>query len=267
MVKKLLKYELLHYIRALLPFELIVLVVAFFSRIIQIFDNGSQTYDIVFYSSVVMFVISILLCLVMCFVTAITRYYKNFFTAEGYLTMTLPVTGNQHILSKWITAFLSVFASMIVVLFSVCVCTFGEPLFEILKAIGYLYKRCYQYTGFTTIFLTIEGILTACIAVFYMLMLFYSCITIGQLAKKNRILASFGVYFGYYLLTQILGTIFLILMTTTNVFNNLFNWIGTLNGDTVWHLIFGGVSLVSLILSSVLYFVCKNIIYKHLNLE
>ncbi len=267
MVKKLFKYEFIHYMRALLPFELILLIVASFSRIIQIFDDGSQTYNIIFGSSTVMYGIAIVLCLVMCFVSAITRYYKNLFTAEGYLTMTLPVTENQHLFVKWITAFLTVVISFVIIMISACIMLLGEPLVEVFKAITYLFKDFYEMSAIHTVSITIEVIVGIFLAILYVLMLFYTCITIGQLAKKNRILASFGVYFGYYVLTQIFGTIVLVLMMTTNLVERIGNLFMEFNVAETFHIIFGFLAIFIILLTCVFIIICKKIIRKRLNLE
>ncbi len=267
MVKKLFKYEFIHYLKSLLPFGSILLVIALFSRIIQFFDNGSKAYNIIFISSVVMYVIGIILCLIMCFVTAITRYYKNLFTAEGYLTMTLPVTENQHIFTKLITAFSSVLITFVNILLSFCIITLGEPLVEVYKAAAYLMKWCYEHNATDTILITFELIIYVCLAVLYMLMLFYSCITIGQLAKKNRILAAFGVYFGYYVLTQILGTVFMILIVTTDLMEYISNLFSDITEIQVMEYAFGGASVFSIILTCIFYVVCQKIIRYRLNLE
>ena len=38
------------------------------------------------------------------------------------------------------------------------------------------------------------------------ILIFYFCMSFGQLARKNRILAAFATHFGLYLLVQLLGT-------------------------------------------------------------
>ena len=40
-------------------------------------------------------------------ILVVIRYYRNFFTDEGYLTFTLPVKRNQLLLSKFITSIIA----------------------------------------------------------------------------------------------------------------------------------------------------------------
>ena len=47
------------------------------------------------------------------------------------------------------------------------------------------------------------------LAIYFYLMC-CACISVGQTAKKNRILKAFGAYFVWYLITQVVGTVAII---------------------------------------------------------
>ena len=113
MVKKLFKYEFMYYLKALLPYQIIIPITALVNRIIQLFETKTDIYNIIFGSSVFMFIASVIVSMVMAFVLAISRFYKNLFTSEGYLTLTLPVTATNHIFVKLTTAVTFVFATII----------------------------------------------------------------------------------------------------------------------------------------------------------
>ena len=100
MVKKLIKHEFIAYSRSLLPIELALIGIAIVLRFIQFFENQTTGYSILFGSAIFAFCAAIVVCLVMTFIVAIQRYYKNLFKSEGYLTLTLPVTHSQHIFTK-----------------------------------------------------------------------------------------------------------------------------------------------------------------------
>ncbi len=93
MVRKLIKYDFSSYLKLLLPVQLILLGIAALNRIIQLFEDGSSTvYNIVFGSSVFLYVVSIIIAIVLTFVVSIVRFYQGMYSNEGYLSHTLPVT-------------------------------------------------------------------------------------------------------------------------------------------------------------------------------
>ena len=216
MVKKLMKYDFLAYLRSLIPMDLVLLGIAILTRLEQFFENQSTSYRIMIISSVVALVIASIVALVMTAVLCISRFYRNLFSAEGYLSLTLPVTHSQHILSKTISSILISIVTCLSVLISWSVASAGELFAEICKAGSYLFSLAFSRFGTGHVILwVLEAVLLfiAVTAAFYLMM--YACLTIGQLAKKNRILAAVGVFFGYYIFNQILGTVMIIVWVSS----------------------------------------------------
>ena len=101
------------------------------------------------------------------------------------------------------------------------------------------------------------------------MLLFYTCIAVGQLAKKNRVLLAFGVFFGYYFACQILGTIAIIILTTYGRqlgIYKLLSWIAN-NSPATDHLVAAGLIVFNLILGTIYYLITQHIMKKKLNLE
>lgn len=269
MVKKLFKYEILHYMNALAPFELLIPVVALLTRIVQFFETNTTPYDIVFASSIFIYIIALIAGIVMTVVTVITRFYKNLFTAEGYLTMTLPASENQHLLTKLTTAVLATLTTLVNILISIAIVTSGEVLCEILKSIGYLWKRCMESTGAAFIVIVVEAIILFLLALCCTYLLYYTCITLGQTARKNRILAAFGVYFGYYVVCQILGTIAIAIISLypDNALQLALGVLDSMSEAQGLIFIFLIGIVVYLLLGVVYYFISRTILRKKLNLE
>ena len=213
MVKNLFKHEIYAYLRVILPMHMILLGVAIIGRFIQLFDNNSTAYNIVFWSSGVAFCIGVVACIMLTLVFGIRRFYTNLFSNEGYLSFTLPVTTPQHIWVKNIVAIISQFSSLIMVLISCCVISLGDVCVEVFKAAGYLIKEFYQEFNYHTILYIIELVLALIISASAVYMLFYACIALGQRAKKNRVAAAVGIFFIYYLIMQVLATIFIIVVS------------------------------------------------------
>lgn len=222
MVKKLFKHEIAYYLRSMLPVYGILLAIAGFSRFIQFFETDNTVYNTVNIIAILTYVVAIIAVLAMTMVFTITRYYRNLFTSEGYLSFTLPVTSTQHIFTKLSTAVLFHVLSLVVILLSVCIITAGDVLVEVVKAVAYIVDLVPERLAFTfkettaaqwqvNIWLfVIEFILLFIAAIIHQMLLYYGCITVGQTFSKNRILAAVGVYFGYYMITQAIGTVFII---------------------------------------------------------
>lgn len=270
MVKKLLKHELLSYLRILIPVECVVLALAVFTRILQFFESDSVIFDLIMGFGTFLFILSLFAGSVACFWVAITRFYKNLFTGEGYLSFTLPVTPAQHLFVKLGAALVMDVAVFVLALLSVVIATSGDLLTELLKAADYLLDQLFTVVSATHMILyVVEVLLLLLIARLYQYMLIYTCICIGQTFRKNRVLGAFGVYFGYTVVTQIFGTILSVIITileSTGVLENMSVFIEQ-HIYGFLHTVFIGSGVLNLLLSAVLFFICHFIMRKKLNLE
>ena len=217
MVKKLFKHEFLAHLRIMGVVYVILLTIAGAGRLIQCFEQDNIPYKIVSSASILTYCVSVMGAFAFTFVLAIVRFYKNLFTAEGYLSFTLPVTPTQHILVKSVTAVAMANVSMLAVLLSVCIVTAGEVLVEVWKAFAYLLRKVTEVIGGHTALFSLELLLWLLIASFSGLLLYYTCIAVGQMFKKNRILSAVGVYFIYYIFTQIISTIFVVVFSAVSL--------------------------------------------------
>ena len=269
MVKKLLKYEFISYLRTLMPMYVIMLAIGLLNRFIQLFENDHFSYNIVFTSSLVALIISAVVCLLMTVVMGVIRFYKNLYTAEGYLSFTLPVTAGQHIFSKLMMLVTFTCISLLAIFAACSFAMMGEFFAEVFKAIGYLLNRfCREYSTHS-IFYILEVILLFFAAIIYLYLVYYGCITIGQTAKKNRILMAFGVYFIYYLITQVLGTIMVIVgmfFGEIGILEKLGTFI-TRHPLTSAHFFLIGEAVLLAGLSAAYYFIIRYFMNNKLNLE
>ena len=105
------------------------------------------------------------------------------------------------------------------------------------------------------------------------LMLYYVFISIGQLFKKNRILAAVGAYFVYYVATQILSSILLVIIAVLGelgALDKFLNWLGDfmlVHPYIFIHSCVGIIALLTAVFIFVEFIVVKRIITKRLNLE
>ncbi len=269
MVKKLYKHEFLAWLRVLPLIYGITLVIAAMLRIVVAFENDSMYYDLVFVSAVVMFVIALIVTIAAPTVFSIQRFYKNLFAGEGYLSHTLPVTPANHLWVKALTAVSFDIASVLVCLLAGMIATAGEVFAEICKAATYLLDAIPQeFTGHFAGWAA-EYTLLLVVAMFNSHFLFYLCICIGQLFRKNRVLAAVGVYFGFYIAYQILSTammVVFVIMGEAGVWDGVLELIARHPKASI-HIFLSCFTLMMSLLTLVYYWICHHIIRKRLNLE
>jgi hypothetical protein len=283
MVGKLIKYEFKAYWRYVLPMLIIVASAGVLTRFVQIFEPHVDSVLFPFYcavewSSALALLACIVIFFLMVMVLSVVRFYKNLFSVEGYLTFTLPVSTTAHIFVKLLVSVVIMLLAVAVSGFSLTVATFGEMLFEILKAGIYMLKEAWRELGFHVVLFAFEYLLLLFSGYVSNLLIYYSCISIGQMAKKNRILAAFGVYFLYYILSQILATLLYFVGMVLLIFfgNIIFAALDSFDiltyllenyAEWLYHIFFLGSALFSAVMSVVLFFVNRKIIKSKLNLE
>ena len=269
MVKKLFKHEYRAWLRLLPLIYGITLIISAMLRLLTVFENDSVYYDIVLFSGIFMYVVAMLVTLATPTVFGILRFYKNLFTGEGYLSHTLPVTPAAHIWVKLLTALSFDLASGLVILLSGMIATSGELFSEICKAISYLVNNIPldiipHLSGWLA-----EGILLIFLSSLNIHLLYSLCICLGQMARKNRVLAAVGVYVGFYMVSQVLSTVITVVITVlgeAGALDKLLAWIEA-DPTTFIHLLLVGLCLLAALLDVVYYLICHRIICKKLNLE
>ena len=131
-------------------------------------------------------------------VLLLVRFYKNKFTDEGYLTFTLPVTSHEIVLSSVVNMILWSLISVLVLGVSggliFWIADFGVIPEEIKEIFALVFEDVGAifpdgYWVLTAIATVVSGIGSIIIPI--------TCLTLGAtLAKKHKILAAFGVYYG-----------------------------------------------------------------------
>lgn len=270
MVKKLFKHEMQYYIRSLLPVFIVLGGVALIGRFIAFFEAETTAYTILRVSSVTMLIISSIAAIGMSLLFCIIRFYKNLFTGEGYLTMTLPVTSRAHILVKLAAALIANLAAVLAVIVAVCIFTLGDWLIELIKAGVYIWKDVAANFDGHFGWYVLEAVPMLLMAICMQLMLYYMCICVGQLARKNRVIAAVGVYFGLYVITQIISTILVVIVSISNIAERIGEFLEGLTKQemlSLGHWMIWGMFAFFGLMAVVYYAVSKHIMTKRLNLE
>ena len=269
MVKTLLKHEFMGLGRFLTPMYIILVALAVITRVIAFFETDGLIYDIVLGSSIAVLLIAMMVALIYTIVCCVIRFYKNLFSKEGYLTFTLPVSATGHLLTKLFTAVVYYLATCTLIFVCFCIAASGDLLIEIIKAAGYILGKAAHTLGANLGLYFAELALYMLVAICSGMLLFYACMCIGQLARKNRILLALGIYFGYYYIIQIIVTIFIMYLASienTPAFLNILDWVA-LNPIVAIHSWILGLTAVNVVMGGVYYLIAHTIIKKKLNLE
>lgn len=255
MVKKLFKYEFAAFSRVLIPVYIAMGGIAVLSRILQFFKDTTASAAMLVGSSVAMYVIAVITAFGFSNVFAVVRFHKNMFSGEGYLTLTLPATAAEHIWAKLLSAMLFNLLSVVAFVVSLCIITAGDLCTEMFKAIIYEIKQYASLEYINIWFEILELVLNAIITIASTILLFYACLSVGQLSKKNRILSAVGVYFAYTFVKWIASTVVLVSVAGTEFLEKLVEFVAD-----KYYIIEG-------LLAVVFFFVIRHILTNKLNLE
>ena len=132
----------------------------------------------------------------------LVRFYKNFFTDEGYLTFTLPVKTGSLINSKLIMSVAVTFATLIVLAVNVCV-ILGIGFFDVIvdkelfKYIAEVIDEVVAEFGAYLFVYILEAIILFVLGVVFSLLLMFCCITLASIiTKKGRVATGIAIYYG-----------------------------------------------------------------------
>lgn len=270
MVKKLLKHEFTYYLRTLGLFLPIVLVVGAMARVFRLFDDSNVAIKIAIFSSSAMLFVSCAALLILSTVVSIVRFYKNMYSAEGYLTLTLPVTNAEHIFVKLLVAMVCQAVCLLTVIAAVLIALWSKDLINAFHSAVSIADGSFTLFGAAnSIGFIVEMILLFILSAASNMLLYYACITVGQTAKKNRILKAIGAYFVYYVATQILSTAVTIIITVlglSNALDGIILWIDSHVAATI-HIYQCSAIVLYAALAAGFWLVTQYIMTEKLNLE
>ncbi len=149
---------------------------------------------------------SILATLILVYI----RYYKNFFSDEGYLTFTLPVKRSTLFASKIISAALWYSAQTILIALSMLMVSFivePEMFFNgILAEIKYIVEMAGSSETFVSVVIEkiflwlvypIELVVLSLLSMLFDTLLVHFCITLGSvIVKRAKVIVGVGIYVG-----------------------------------------------------------------------
>ena len=141
------------------------------------------------------------------------RYYKNFFSDEGYLTFTLPVKKSELINSKVIMGVISSLATSFVVLVNIIIILvigFFDNIIkpDFWKEFSEFFSEVFKALGVYTFVYVLEIILVVFLANLLSTLFLYDCVAIASmLVKKAKVITAIGIY---YVANGVISTLFTI---------------------------------------------------------
>lgn len=219
-------------------------------------------------------VLSVVAFSILTFILLAMRYYKNLFTDEGYLTFTLPVKLHTVINSKLIMVFaMLVLTGIVTALSSTIMQAIGDEYFvenmkAFFKGIGSVFQMAEEagMLGWAIVYV-IEALLIMFFSSLFSVLFLGCCITFGSVvAKKAKVLASIGIYYGANWIFSVVAMIFMVFgMMAFGAWVDGANLSDQQIAQLIGLLLFGIIALLGM-LSSLLYTLQYRLLDRKLNL-
>lgn len=230
MLGKVLKYDLKSIYKLWLLLSGIMLVIAALAgvslRIIMTLFNPAQHFEawaIIPILFIFLAIIAFGAYLVFSYFYVIYRFYKHFFTDEGYLTFTLPVKRSTLLNSKLLNAFIWNTLSGIVLTVSILIVLLIAP--ANMDGTGIMLVTVWEgisseigtilpmIDGWIWAFLIVSLLVSFAYSIFSTLLI-YACVTFGSVvAKKYKVVLSIVVYYVVNIVISFISFIFSTLLS------------------------------------------------------
>lgn len=207
--------------------------------------------------ALVIIILSIAVFSVLSLILILVRFYKNFFTDEGYLTFTLPVRRSQLLNSKLIMS-----TSSMIITFIICVVDilamlligFADEIFtkEFFKSVSEVFDYLVSTFGYYLIIYIVEIIGLMILSVIFSNLFLFACITFASIiTRKAKVITAIGIYYGANCIIQFAMQIFYLFGLSSIV-----NWFGILpegSGNLIASLVLLGIIFFMAMLCALLY--------------
>lgn len=214
MLGKLIKYELLAEYR---KYAFLYIGILFAALTCVFFDKvmGSlgdfQLFEILSSLSAVFFTMLCFAAVVMIFVFAAMRFYKNMYRDEGYLMHTLPVKSWQHIAAKIISVYIWTIISAVVIILSICILGIGENwLPEFIRGFKEGFAAGLGIAEVDLVVLKVMWWYSIAMLILYpaFVAIFINfCISVGSLFNSHRILMAIVTFIATNTVSQIISSV------------------------------------------------------------
>ncbi len=267
MLGKLIKHEFKSTYRIFIPIyiglALLTLAGSLFIQLILHYDDTTPL-AIISGFGIILLVFGLIFVFISPYIFLSIRFYKTTATREAYLTFTVPAETHQILLSKFIVSFAWTVVTMILAYFSVAL-LFAAGGTQIKDMTSFLITIFEEDTS-----LMITQIISLLLSCALSILQIFTAISLGQLVRDHRIIASLAFYTALYTVQQIVSIVVLLPFMLTQIRNDLSAEINTfstgLQSSTPTMSVLFLSIILSVVFSVAFFFLSKFILKKKLNL-
>ncbi|MDR1400255.1 MAG: hypothetical protein LBJ41_10065 [Treponema sp.] len=190
MLGKLLKYEFKTFLRIMLPFYVALMVLSLLAGLSdssQVTAHSIQETP----SLTIIWGIALLVVLTVNIIMVVQRFRDNLLKNEAYLMLTLPVTRWELLVSKALTAFVSLIISVLALILSVLLFSVLSDWPRLVDELSGLLRRINYLEHIPRLLLQV---LVMLIIIFQQVCLIYTVLLVSQILSRFRVLAALGAY-------------------------------------------------------------------------
>jgi hypothetical protein len=199
MIKNLMKYDIKKMLRIVIYIDACAILLAALTRLVGIWDNIQLIYIIkqffqgFTYSAIASVLINTFIHILAVFIT-------NFYKDESYLTHTLPVTKSQLLISKYLSALISVVSSVAVCFVSLFIMLYSKGFIEALKAFIKATVADFNVSVGLFVFILVYLIFAQLCSIISMT---FSAVIKANRYNAKRIIKGLLWFFAYYLIASL----------------------------------------------------------------
>lgn len=194
MLGRLIKHEWKAVAKILIIIHIALLGMAVLGRLLLSIEIIKEE-ELMWLLMLMIYVFSIFSVSVVSHIYLAVRFYKNMYTDEGYLTFTLPVKPWEHIFAKLIIAAIWYVIDILTIFVSVLILVINK---DMLAEAGPAWKEFVVTIQTGEVVGTVGLVLSIGVGVLSMVsvpLTYYFCISLGQLFKNHKLIASVIIYF------------------------------------------------------------------------
>ncbi len=275
MVFKLLKYDF----RATAPSVLLLwaglLILSGLSALFGALCSSLDIFYLPMLLSTLLFAVLAIASVVIVYILMIRRFYRNIYSNEGYLTLTLPVRRGSVIWSKLICSVVWVIGTFAVLMLSGMILILSDTTNSFMSVLAdtlLIAEWMIKFIDLRIWVIAAELSAFGLVSLFKSILILYAAVSIGQLFKRHRILGSFVGYGIVSIIGRIVESVYSWLMGLSSLSIDFTRqmYSGHLLDQTVLFNI--QVSLIvyivlSAIFAAVLFMFTELVMRRHVNLQ
>ena len=232
-----------------------VLAIATLLTIVSYFAGrfaGARIFSAIFVVVCAIYAMTLVVTVVANFISLCFHFYQSMYSAQGYLTHTLPMKSTQILHVKIVAAFAYMCLTGILSIASfvtIAIVVDGQSFASFFQVLVKAFCDTAQELGVSSVWFAL-----------FFLLLFFAGSSIGQLSHRSKGAFGIAATVGLYYASQIVSLIGFFIGSL--IYAEKF---GTVHNPAPWAM--GAGSLLLIFWVAVYYMICRIIVQKHLNLE